>query len=55
MVDSDELRLGNHFQIECAWFVYSGLFQIELDKMVEEWNTHTIRKFRHTQVLGKTK
>ena len=52
MVSNDELRLGNHFQMECAWFVYSGLLQSELDKMVEEWNTHTIRKSRHTEVWG---
>ena len=38
--------------MECVWFPYSGLLQSELDKMVEEWNTHTIRKSRHTKVWG---
>lgn len=53
MVYKDELRIGDRFQLECAWFVYSPILQIELDKVVEEWNTHTIRKSRFTQVWGK--
>ena len=52
MVHDDVLRLGDHFQMECAWFVYSGLLQSELDKMTEEWNTHFIRKSRFTKVHG---
>ena len=34
------------------WFAYSDLLQSELDKMVEEWNTHTVRKSRYTKVWG---
>ena len=52
MVNNGDLRLGDHFQMECIWFTYSGLLQSELDKMVEEWNTHSIRKSRHTKVWG---
>ena len=52
MVNTDALRLGDHFQMECTWFTYSGLLQSELDRMREEWNTHTIRKSRHAKVCG---
>ena len=43
LVNTDALRLGDHFQMECAWFVFSDLLQAELDKMKEEWNTHRVR------------
>ena len=33
LVNTDALRLGDHFQMECAWFVFSDLLQAELDKM----------------------
>ena len=38
--------------MECVWFVYSELLQLELDKVKREWNTHYIRKSRHTTVPG---
>ena len=52
MVNNGDLRLGDNLRMECVWFAYSSLLQSELDKMVEEWNTHTIRKSRHTKVWG---
>ena len=46
------MRLGDHFQLECAWFVFSDFLQAELDKMKEEWNTHRIRRWSYAKVAG---
>ena len=52
LVDSGVFLPGDNVHMECAWFVYSGFLQSELDKLKEEWNTHLIRKSRHCQVSG---
>lgn len=52
LVDSGLLVLGSHVHMECAWFVYSGLLQTDLDNVVQEWNNHLIRKSRHAAVSG---
>ena len=35
-VNTDALRFVNHFQMKCAWFVFSDFLQAELDKMKEK-------------------
>ena len=46
------LILGSHFHMECAWFVYSEFLQREMDTVKDEWNSHYIRKSRHSAVGG---
>ena len=41
MVNNDALRQGDHFQMECAWFVYSGLLQTELGQLKARLFQHT--------------
>ena len=52
MMETDVLRLGDQFQMECLWFTYSELLQSELNKMRIEWNSHLIRKSRQASVCG---
>ena len=52
MVHTDALRIGDKLHMECAWFVYSDFLQMELDKLKREWNMHTIRKSKGTQISG---
>ena len=52
LVNTDPLRLDNHFEMECAWFVFSDLLQEKLDKMKEEWNTHRIRRSSSAKISG---
>ena len=52
LVNINALRLGDHFQMECAWFVFSDLLPAELVKMKEEWNTHRIRRSSYAEVAG---
>ena len=52
LVHEGKLLLGNHFHMECAWFVYANFLQRELDIVKEEWNTHYIRSSRNSQVSG---
>ena len=52
MVNTDALRLGSHFQMEYAWFVFLDLLQTKLDKMKNELNTHRIRRSSYTKVAG---
>jgi hypothetical protein len=40
------------FQRDCLWFCFSELLQNDLDRFVEYWNTHTIRKSRNDTVSG---
>lgn len=52
LVNEGKLVLGSYLHMECVWFVYSDLLQLELDKVKQEWNTHYIRKSRHNTVPG---
>ena len=52
MCESGVLELGNNFHIQCLWFCYSKLFQNELDKVMDQWNSHYIRRSRHDTVPG---
>lgn len=52
LVHEGKLVLGNHLHMECVWFVYFNLLQLELDRVKQEWNTHCIRKSRHCLVSG---
>ena len=38
--------------MECAWFVFSDLIQVELDDLVYRWNSHYIRKSRANVIGG---
>ena len=38
--------------MECLWYSFSNLLQVECNKMKQEWNSHVIRRSRHSQVWG---
>ena len=42
--DAGVYKDGNPLHCECLKFCYMGNIQTELDKVVKEWNTHTIYK-----------
>ena len=52
MYESDVLELGNNFHMQCLWFCYLKLIQNELDKVMDQWNSHYIRRSRHDTVPG---
>ena len=52
LVNTDNWHFGNHFQMECAWFVFSVLLQAQLDKMKEEWKSSRKRQSRYAKVAG---
>ena len=52
MVEQTILQLGNEFHMECLWFCFSWLIQLDLDKVMEHWNSHYIRKSRYDTVSG---
>ena len=51
LVSDGFLALGKHEHMECAWFVFSPLLQLELDQVRQRWNTHYIRQ-SHDHVIG---
>ena len=52
LVTEGKLALGNHWHMECVWFVFSNFLQLELEKVKQEWNMHYIRQSRHNTVSG---
>ena len=52
MVADGVLQIGNKTHLKCVWFVYAQFLQTQLDEVVQEWNTHYIRKSRHDTVAG---
>ena len=48
MVSKGEFVLGNCLHMELAWYTFSPLLQYELDQVKLQWNTHYIRRTRHT-------
>ena len=52
MVDKGLLELRNHFHMQCIWFSFSDLLQIELNNFVERWNTHHIRSSKPNFLAG---
>lgn len=39
-------------KMECLWFSFNKIIQIELDQMKDAWNSHYIRKSRHHTASG---
>lgn len=52
MCESGVLELGKNFHMQCLWFCFSKLIQNELDKVMDQWNSHYIRRSRHDTVPG---
>ena len=52
MSESGVLVLGNLFHMECLWFCFSKLLQKELDKVMDHWNSHYIRKSHCDTIAG---
>lgn len=44
------LNTDNGFQQDCLWFCFAELIQNDLDKTLERWNTHKIRKSRNDTI-----
>ena len=53
MIEEQNINTGCTFQTDCLWFCFSHLIQSDLDRFVEYWNTHRIRKSRFDTVSGK--
>ncbi|XP_028412776.1 uncharacterized protein LOC114535679 [Dendronephthya gigantea] len=47
------LNSSSEISMECLWYCFSPAIQIELDTVVENWNSHYIRKSRHDTVNGR--
>ena len=52
LVNRGILLTGNHIHMECVWFVFSELLQLQLDQVRYQWNIHYIRKSRHGTIGG---
>ena len=52
IVDEGLLELGNYFHMQCIWFCFSDLLQLELDNFAERWNTHHIRSSKPNCIAG---
>ena len=52
MNDSGLLEIGNVLHMECLWFCFSFLLQKDLDEVVENWNTHRIRRSGYGTMPG---
>ena len=52
LVEETTLQLGNTLHMECLWFCFSSLLQLDLDKVKDHWNSHYIRKSRYDTVSG---
>ena len=52
LVATGSLLLGNVVQMECLQFVFSPLIQYELDRLMEEWSAHKIRKSNYSFISG---
>ena len=52
MIDGSVLDTGSIMDMECLWFSFHRVLQDELDKIKIQWNTHRIRRSRHSHVAG---
>ena len=52
MVSKGDLDASDTIQIECLWFCFNKIVQIELDQVMEAWNNHYVRKSRHHTASG---
>ena len=53
LVHQNNLNTGNGFQQDCWSFCFTELIQNDLDKTLEHWNTHKIRKSRNDTISGR--
>lgn len=47
------IDLSDDLSKECLWYCFAQVIQEDLDKTVEHWNTHYIRRSRHGCVAGR--
>lgn len=52
LVDEGILSPLNHLCMECVWFVFSQFLQSQLDNIMQQWNTHFIRKSQNHTIGG---
>ena len=52
LAESDILNLSIELHREALWFCFSHLIHVDLDKVKDYWNSHRIRKSRHSLVAG---
>lgn len=52
MISKGDLDASDTIQIECLWFCFNKIVQIELDQVMEAWNNHYVRKSRHHTASG---
>lgn len=47
------LDTSSEVRMECLWYCFSPLIQEDLNFVMNQWNTHRIRKSRHDTVSGR--
>lgn len=52
MVDYGLFGVGNVFYMECLWFCFFKVFQDDLNKVKDYWNSYKILKFLYSFVYG---
>lgn len=53
LVDRGIVQTGSEMHMECLWFCFSRVLEIDLDQVKEHWNTHRIRQSRHETIGGR--
>ena len=52
LIHEGKLDTSNKLHLECVWFCFNNLIQNELNRVMEEWNSHYVRKSRFQTVSG---
>ena len=52
LLQSGILDMTNDIHKEALWFCFADVFQTDLDKAKQHWNSHRIRKSHETTVPG---
>lgn len=52
MAESEVLDIWQHLHMECLWFCFESVWQDELDKVKDHWNSHCIWPSRNATVSG---
>ena len=53
LVERGIVETGSELHMECLWFCFSRVLEIDLNQVKEHWNTHRIRHSRHETIGGR--
>ena len=53
MIEKGVLNTADQLHLECLWYCFSELLQMDLERVRNSWNTHYIRKSRHDTIAGR--